>query len=138
MDILDISRLTDTVDVRGHEVEVIGLEFQAVGNLVYRFPELRKMIATQDFDMPSLFTMSDDVGAAIISAGTQGRITEQGARNLAFSEKMAIVSAMAPLTFTRGVGPFVEDLARFMVAASGPGAASAKAPSTNSRKPSNT
>lgn len=129
-DLLSIAPLTETVDVRGEEAIVNGVPVKAIAGLLARFPSLRKMWATGQWDAEQLLSMSDDVIGAVIAAGVN--IDEANAANLALDEKAELLAAIVRVTMPRGPGPFMATLTALMGTVGG--AASPTAPGSKLRK----
>jgi hypothetical protein len=131
--LLSIAPLTETVEVRGVPTAVTGVTAQGIAQLLFRFPDLRKMWSTGKWDTDQLLVMSDDILSAIIAAGVAG-IDEVNAANLALDEKAELLGAVIRVTMPRGPVPFMDTLTRLMGGVSGE--ALPKAPVTKSLKPS--
>ena len=132
-DLLSIAPLTETVEVRGATVSVTGAGVKAIAQLLFRFPELRKMWGTGKWDVDQLVEMSDEVLNALVAAGVPA-IDEANAANLALDEKVELLGAVIKVTMPRGPSPFMEALTKLMSGVGG--AVSEKAPATKSPKPS--
>lgn len=131
--LLDIAPLTETVDVRGAKAIVCGVTAKGIVGLLSRFPDLRKMWATSKWDVEQLLSMSDEILAAVISAGVSN-IDEKGAANLTLDEQAELLAAIMRVTMPRGPAPFMAALTG-MLGTVGAGA-SPMVPASKSRKPS--
>ncbi|WP_217577322.1 hypothetical protein [Mesorhizobium sp. GbtcB19] len=113
-DFIDIAPLTFTEMVRGHEVEVHGVEYADIAQIVFRFPEMGTL-----FDMKSktklnpaaIGALSKTVQAALIAAAVP-RLNEANAANLSPGERALLISRILLLTVPSPAGPFLEALAR--------------------------
>ena len=133
--LLNIAPLTESVEVRGAQIPVRGVTAQGIAQLLFRFPELRKMWSTGKWDTDQLLAMSDDILAAVIAAGIDDDPdTEASARNLALDEKAELLGAVIRVTMPRGPAPFMESLTKLMGGVSGE--ALPKGLATKSPKPS--
>lgn len=131
--LLDIAPLTETVPVRGAKAIICGVPVKAIASLLARFPDLRKMWATDKWDAEQLLGMSDEVIVALIDAGCSN-IDEANAGNLALDEKAEMLAAIIRVTMPRGPGPFMATLTALMGTVGG--AVSPTAPASKSRKSS--
>lgn len=117
--LIDITPAVETIDVRGHSVEVSGLSVEAIGNLFLRFPRFRQMVETNKWDTQSILKMSDEAIHAVIAASCNGAFNEKTASYLTLSEKAELIGAIFKITMPKGVGPFVELMQAFGLLASG-------------------
>ncbi|RUY19972.1 hypothetical protein EN981_36910, partial [Mesorhizobium sp. M7A.F.Ca.CA.001.13.2.1] len=108
-DLLSIAPLTATVPVRGDQAIIRGVEVQTIADLLFRFPDLRKMWARGNFQIEPLLGMSDTIIAALIAAGCSN-IDEANAKNLSLDEKAELLAAIVRVTMPRGAAPFVAAL----------------------------
>lgn len=132
-DLLSIAPLTETIEVRGAKVSVSGVTARGIADLLFRFPDLRKMWGTGQWDLAALLAMSDDILAAVIAAGCR-QIDEENAGNLALDEKAELLGAIVRVTMPRGPGPFVEAVTGLMGSVGG--GRSPVAPGTKSQRQS--
>ncbi|MDX8513525.1 phage pre-tape measure protein [Mesorhizobium captivum] len=130
-DLLSIAPLTESVPVRGAKAIIRGVDIEEIIGLISRFPKIRKMWATGQWDVEQLLGMSREAVAAVIAAGCSN-IDEANARNLALDEKAEILAAIIRVTMPRGPGPFMATLTALMGTVGG--AASPTAPASKSRK----
>ncbi|TPN53987.1 hypothetical protein [Mesorhizobium sp. B1-1-7] len=133
-DLLSIAPLTETVPVRGVAAVVRGVAVQSIADLLARFPDLRKMWASGQWDYAKLLGMTDEILAAVVSAGVEG-LDEANAANLALDEKAELLAAILRVTMPRGPAPFAASLTALMGTVGG--AASPVAPATTLRARSN-
>jgi hypothetical protein len=108
--LIDIVPLVERVTIRGHEVEVRGLDLTQLGLLLWRFPEFRKLYETRRLDVEALLAAGAPAVAALVAASCPDTITEESARNLAPGEQAEILAKILKITMPSGVGPFVEIL----------------------------
>ena len=131
-DLLSIAPLTETVPVRGAKAVVCGVDIEEIVGLISRFPKIRKMWASGQWDIEQLLGMSKEAVAALIAAGCSN-IDEANAKNLALDEKAELLAVIVRVTMPRGPGPFMATLTALMGTVGG--AASPTAPVSKSRKP---
>lgn len=131
VDVLSISPLTETAEVRGEKVLVKGAGARSIINLFVRYPDLMKMWTKGEWDIMTLMELSDDILNALIAAGIPA-IDEENAGNLAVDEKAELLGAVLRVTMPRGPVPFAEALVKLM--GSMGGAVSKKVPVMRSRK----
>lgn len=113
--LLDIVNLTETVKVRGVDLEVSGVSAGDLFRLITRFPEFKEMIGgnSSGITPEKLVSLGSDVAATIIAmvTGSSGNLqAEAKAKQLSAGEQVEIVSVGFKLTFPRGIGPFVDQL----------------------------
>lgn len=112
--LLDIGEINESVTIRGKEVPVIGLDADAIFNLLWRFPELRAIMASRgEITAQGLMELAPDILATIIAssighAGDKKQIA--AARKLTVGEQFMIIDKMLEISFPQGVGPFVDRL----------------------------
>lgn len=111
----DIGPLTATVNIRGKDYEVSGINADDVFDLIVDYPDLEKLLATKvkDFNpMMLVRTMPKAVGMMIACAiGQKGNLEEVDLANkLGFGNQVKLMAAIFELTFMDGVGPFVDEL----------------------------
>jgi hypothetical protein len=131
--LLDIAPLTENVTVRGAQVIVSGIDIPDIIDLLTRFPKIRKMWASGQWDVEQLLGMSKEAVVALIAGGCSN-LDEKNASNLALDEKAEILAAIIRVTMPRGPGPFMATLTALMGTVGG--GASPTAPASKSRKPS--
>ncbi|TPI13869.1 hypothetical protein [Mesorhizobium sp. B4-1-1] len=111
---IDIAPLTVTETVRGHQVEVHGVELTDIAQIIFRFPEVAKLFdmkGKKKIDPQAFGALSKALQAALIAAAVP-RISEAGAANLTPGERALLVSRILLLTVPSPAGPFLEALAR--------------------------
>jgi len=128
--LIDIAPLTETVEVRGAQATVCGVGVQAIAQLLFRFPDLRKSWGKGQFDLAEILGMSDEIVNAIIAGGVE-ELDEANASRLALDEKAELLAAIIRVTMPRGPVPFMETLTGVMGAVGG--GASPKARATTSQ-----
>lgn len=146
--LLDIGRLKTTVDIRGVQMEVVGLSARDLFRLLDMFPELRRMFGGVDVRPEQLFAQAPDAITRVIAYVLDYReikLTEIGTEtssdidliyqralesidNLTIGEQTDIVKAAWDLTFPRGIKSFFDALEAMGVAPE-----SIKAPGTTSQ-----
>jgi hypothetical protein len=112
--LVDIAAATETVSIRGKDVDVVGVSVAGVAMLLARFPDLRRLFGgAGDVGVQELAGMGGDLVAAIIAAGT-GRpgdeATEKAAAQLTIDEQLDLIVVILRVTLPKGVGPFMEKL----------------------------
>lgn len=113
--LLDIAPAVETVDVRGSKVSIYGVSAKGIAHLLGRFPELRMLMSGKEVAIEQLMTMGGDAVAAIIAAGCGYPGDEKAevmAGSLPIETQADLLAGILKLTMPRGVGPFVEKLAR--------------------------
>lgn len=123
---VDIAPVVETIEIRKQTIEVTGLTPKGVGRVIWRFPEVRKMIETRKFDIEALIDLSDEALAAVIAAGVgcPGDLEqERQAKNLTLEEKLLVLGAIAKVTMPNGPGPFVDAVSALMGGLAGGSAA---------------
>jgi len=116
-DIVNFVPLTAKVTVRGQTFKLRGLEFQEVGELVYRFPKLLELrAAAGTINLAALVGMPAIVAAVIAYATDKGALeqAEKSFANLALGERAKFLAKIVELTAPDGIGPFVELLRAVM------------------------
>lgn len=126
--LIDIVPLVERVTVRGHEVEVRGINMSQLGQLIFESSEFRRLAETNRLDLESMLGLGGPMIAKLIAACCQGSITEQSAANLSPGEQAELLVKIIKVTLPTGFGPFVE----LWEAAWRAGGSKAAASSTNS------
>lgn len=114
--LLDIGPLTKIVPIRGCGIEVSGVSALAIFELLRDVPELRKVVAERRLDPDELMSMVSSIPLALgnIIAAATGHLGDakhvQAALALSAGEQQELLSAIAELTFPRGVKSFVDGL----------------------------
>jgi hypothetical protein len=110
VDIADILPSTETVSVRGNDVEVVGLELGDLIKLGKQYPELAKLV--EGFKIEALLDLPREVQGAILAAGI-GKLgdegTARGLGNLKLGERAGLAAAI--VRQTGGLIPFAELMA---------------------------
>lgn len=137
VDIIDVKK---SVTIRGKAIEVEGINAEALGQLIVSFPELRLAFAGKASEMSpqSIIALGPKIVVAIIAAaiGKFGDPAEEAAAaKLTIGEQLALLTAIADVTFPDGFGPFVAKL-KSLGLVEGEAAGSGWAPGMNSQKPS--
>ena len=131
--LIDIAKPVETFDLRGDKIEVRALKLGEAAQLVFRFPELRRMMETRKLDVAALIGLSDDLANAVIASGVDA-LTEEIADNLALDEKLDLMGIVMRLTMPRGPVPFVGALTRFLSGLSGVDPSSADSGTKSSKR----
>lgn len=113
LSILDIRRKTETVNVDDENtVEVNGLSFDTIGQLLERFPILFEALSGRlGSGFPDLIKKAPDAVAAVIAAGTgelNNKKAEKIAKDLPIGVQLELCQAIGRVTFPKGVRPFLE------------------------------
>lgn len=127
---IDIAPLSETVTVRGQQVTVRGIELEHIAKLLFRFPDLREMMAKQTWDVERIGALAKPLQCALIAAGVD-EIDEAGAANLALGEKVELLEKLVRITMPGGPVPFMRALTGLMGVV-GAGEASPKGRGTRS------
>jgi len=108
-DIVNFVPLTAKVEIRGQKISVRGLEFDEIGQLVYRFPKFREI---KSLSLPEIMKLMDrEIQAAVIAAATGHPGDEKAERsfaNLSLGERAQLFSKIFEITSPGGIGPFVD------------------------------
>jgi len=131
--LVDIAKPVESFDLRGSKIEVRALKLSEAAQLVFRFPELRRMMETQKLDDSGFIGISDDLANAIIASGVEV-LTEEIADNLAPDEKLDLMAVVMRLTMPRGPVPFVVALTRCISGLSGVDPSSADLATKSSKR----
>ncbi|WP_409188451.1 hypothetical protein [Bradyrhizobium sp. RDM4] len=109
-DIVNFVPLSGSVTVRGTTFKVRGLEFEELGQLIYRFPQVLEAWKGGKLNMPSLVSAPALIAAAIACAIDKAgdAPAEKSFANLALGERAAFLSKILELTAPDGIGPFVD------------------------------
>lgn len=125
--LLDIGDLTEEVEVRGIKLTVRGLTAGHIFQLFNEFPDMRKAL-----DSKTMLDMAPELIAKIIAMALghpRDKAIEARAMSMGAGDQIAIIAAVQRLTFTDGVGPFVDQITRLMTSVSMP---ASSPPSSNS------
>lgn len=111
----DIGPLTKTIKVRGQDFEVSGLSVDDVFDLILDYPDLEKLLQSKVKDFNALAVVRaapQAVGMMIATAiGKKGDKEEIELGNkCGFGNQVKFMAAIFELTFSDGVGPFVDEL----------------------------
>lgn len=133
--LLDIGPLTEEVEVRGVKLNVQGLTAGHIFQLFAEFPDMRKMIDTkQGNPQQVMLSLAPELLGKIIAMalGEAGnKEVEAKAMTMGAGDQLNIISAIQRLSFSDGIGPFVERVTALM------NAVSATSPTTRSATSSN-
>src|SRR5690242_7146006 len=112
--LVDLLPAQKTVTISTGDIEVFGLNGRALGELLGKFPQLRKLVSSQaPIDPDELVATMPDIAAAIIARGTKQPEAEAAiAENMPVGDQAEILMAVGDLTMPRGFGPFAAWLAR--------------------------
>lgn len=112
--------LTETVVVRGLDIEVPGCSVKELGRALFRFPQLATVF--QDAHMAkigsAILDAGDDVANVIIAAGLRvsgNQDEEAGIANLALGEKATLIAAILRVSLPDGPRPLLDLLAALKV-----------------------
>lgn len=135
--LIDIAPARTSVQIGVYSIEVTGVTVEGIAHLLGRFSELRELMAGREVSADRLLAAGGAAVAAIIAAGT-GKLGdaahEAAAGSLAVDEQLELLAAIISLTFPRGAGRFLDQLAGLstgLLAAAAP----AKASHTSSPSP---
>jgi hypothetical protein len=93
----DLAPISETVAVRGAEVEVYPLSLATIGSLVFRFPALSSIFDGGDV-VETLLSAGDEVVCAVIDAATGSPKGSAARLRLSAVEQGAIVLAAVEMT----------------------------------------
>lgn len=124
--LLDIGQISESVSVRGKDVEVKGISGRGILVLLDKFPEVKELLTTQSgVTAEDLVRITPDAVAAVIAAGCGypgNKEAEEFADQLTVGEQVELIDAIFRVTFPEGVGPFVEKLTKLVGVEEGEGA----------------
>lgn len=133
-DLLHFVPLSETVEIRGKKIKLRGVDIAELGQLLFRFPDIGRMIEARSFDVAKIGVSKQAMIAIIVAgAGHPGdEATEKSFANLALGEIAILLKAVVRLTAPGGIGPFVD----LVLAVKGEGAIepAAGAPKPRERK----
>lgn len=116
--LVDIGPLKKKVPIRGHDIEVNGINAHDIFALLQDYPELRYVLAGKKTEGDLVIALIEGIpgslGSIIASAtGHSGEPTHiAAAQRLTIGEQALILEAAAELTFPQGVSSFVESLVK--------------------------
>ena len=116
--LVDIAPASETVEVRGERVEVVGVSAAGIAGLLARFPELRRAVSGGEIELDRIIALGGEIVGAIIAAGCGAPGDEQAeavATRLPLEAQADLLEAILRATMPKGVGPFVEKLRRMGV-----------------------
>lgn len=120
--LLDIAKVTKTIQLGGIEIPVSGLTGQQLADLILRFPDIGKLVfgGNMSTNIIALVNLMPKACAAVIASGTGAHCTndadaeekgyEEVALELPLGDQVSAIVKILELTFPQGVGPFVEQL----------------------------
>jgi hypothetical protein len=108
------------------EIEVSSVPAKFVADLLDRFPELRRIFGNREVRSEVLIKTGPDIVAAIIAAGTVGRVPgesdgdrhqrmlecQERAMELPLGDQLDLLSEIIAVTFPQGFLPFMRRLER--------------------------
>jgi hypothetical protein len=136
--LLEIGPLTDTVQIRGTDLTVSGLTAKDLFDLMQEYPELQYVLAGQNLTddlVKTLMGRASHTLGMIMAMGLNERGDNQtevvlfAMTKLTAGEQADLITAIAKLTFPKGIKSFVESLQEAADSAGVHG----KAPPTKSR-----
>ncbi len=120
----DISPAAETVEVNGDKIPVPGVSAAGLVFLINRYPAIMAMLGDSDgITSERLAGLGIDMVAAIIAAGCGfpgDEKAESVASQLNVSAQVDLLEAILRRTMPKGIGPFVEGLARLAAGPNGP------------------
>ena len=116
--LIDIGDLTDTVELRGKQVELQGVSVAVITTLLASSDELRRIFAQKAVDgeiIANLISFAPLAVARFIAAGC-GKVDDNATitfalQKLSAGESTMILEKLIPLTFPQGLQSFVQGLA---------------------------
>lgn len=106
--LIDIVPLVERVNVRGHEVEVRGINVMQLGLLIWQSSDFRRLAETNRLDLEAIIGLGAPIIAKLITASCADRFTEESASNLSPGEQAEILAKIIKVNAPSGLGPFVE------------------------------
>jgi hypothetical protein len=139
--LVDILPQSQKVETSVGEVEVWGVSARAIGGLLLRFVELRKMMTDVEVSAEGVMQMSPALAAAIIAEASHQPEAEDKIQDvLPIGDQVLLLEAILGLTMPQGLGPLVRWVVQqaAMLRAPKPGAAAltTEDPATKSPPPS--
>lgn len=133
--ILDVVPVAEKVSIRGHEIEVRGLGFEALARLIGNFPAVAGFF-TDGVNPAAFLTASPDLAALIICAGIgqDGEKEREAVKQLPAGDSVKLLNAVLKGTMPDGPGPFLELLGTVEAMVPQSLEKRTKAPSTSSGK----
>lgn len=122
--LIDIGPSKGTVDLRGQQLDVIGLTAKHLVGVMISFPEIRKILAEREADLGVLVAQFPLAVGMIIAAGT-GHADEEDhieiAQNLPVGEQFEILKKLMELSFPKGPQSFLDGVGAALRSAGVPG-----------------
>lgn len=112
--------LTETVTIRDQEFNLVGVDIQDLGQLLYRFPEIIDVFTKQkakagddasNSPPAAGLALSKEVMSAFVAVGigkAGDAAAEKSIASLSLGERLAMFNAVFRITSPGGIGPFVE------------------------------
>ncbi len=137
--LVDIAPIVEKVTVGGAVIDVPGVSAAGIAILLYRFPELRKLLTGVTVDSDALLKAGPGALAAILAAGTGvpgDEAAEAAAARLPLGDQTDLLTAILRVTLPGGLDPFVEKLTSLglIIAPEGAAGGSGKGRASKSRK----
>lgn len=109
----DVVITKEKVSVCGTEVEVVGLSYEAIGELAERHPKFGELAKAGAASVPALLSLGPEIIASILAAGTDALgdpEAEAVGRQLCVDDQTRLLAAILRRTMPRGAGPFGDTL----------------------------
>ena len=140
VDLLPAARRTRMVPVLGTDIEVRSLKMIEIADLMWKFPEVRALIAERSIDADKLLAMAPRAAATAIAAATGVGDSEaeiDAIVELPPGSQAMLLMAVIELSAPDGLTPLLQALARMMMPAGAALAAgSGTVPAGNTQQPS--
>lgn len=108
--LVDIGPAIGEVELRGKQVGIIGLSATHIIGILMSFPEVRKILASKDYDLGVIISQAPLAVAQMIAAGT-GHADEKEhiavAETLTAGEQYEVMTKIFELTFPKGLKSFL-------------------------------
>lgn len=122
--LVDIGPSKGTVELRGQQLDLIGLTAKHIVGIMISFPEVRKILAQREADLGTLVAQFPLAVGMIIAAGT-GHADEQEhidiAQELPVGEQYDILAKLMELSFPKGPQSFLDGVEAALRRAGVPG-----------------
>jgi hypothetical protein len=142
--LIDLAPLREQVDIRGVKIDVFGISVKNIAQILFRFPELRKMLIRIDpgsdvigqliSRVPELLGLLVACGCGADLENPESEKIITAASNLMVGEQWLVIEKVIPMTFPQGVNRFMAGVQGLLEQADG---GRGRAPATTSAAPSN-
>ena len=142
--LMELAPLRETVDIRGIKIDVFGISAKNIAQILFRFPEIRKMLIRIDPGsdvIGQLISRVPELLGLLVACGCGADLDNPASDKiiaqadlLTLGEQWAIIEKVIPLTFPQGVNRFMAGVQGLLAQADD---ARGRAPATTSPAQSN-